>query len=265
MINRQLSRLLLCSILGSTTLISGCALVRKDSAPHQQLKPEQIKLADDIHLASSGWPQAQWWKQLNDPQLDALLQRTLSGSHTLAEAKLREEKAQSQADLLDAGSQLQVAALGMLNRQRVSANGFLSPYAMDAPALGMDGPYYTEATVALFAGLDLDLWGVHRSAVAAAIGAHNATLAETAAVELSLTTGVAQLYYSMQASYQMLDLLEQTRDVIDYAVKAHQSKVAHGLEAQVPFQGRGHRFWRSINKLLPSKGKSPKRENLCVH
>lgn len=51
MINRQLSRLLLCSILGSTTLISGCALVRKDSAPHQQLKPEQIKLADDIHLA----------------------------------------------------------------------------------------------------------------------------------------------------------------------------------------------------------------------
>lgn len=55
MINRQLSRLLLCSILGSTTLISGCALVRKDSAPHQQLKPEQIKLADDIHLASSGY------------------------------------------------------------------------------------------------------------------------------------------------------------------------------------------------------------------
>ncbi|EKD3546703.1 TolC family protein [Escherichia coli] len=225
MINRQLSRLLLCSILGSTTLISGCALVRKDSAPHQQLKPEQIKLADDIHLASSGWPQAQWWKQLNDPQLDALIQRTLSGSHTLAEAKLREEKAQSQADLLDAGSQLQVAALGMLNRQRVSANGFLSPYSMDAPALGMDGPYYTEATVGLFAGLDLDLWGVHRSAVAAAIGAHNAALAETAAVELSLATGVAQLYYSMQASYQMLDLLEQTHDVIDYAVKAHQNAV----------------------------------------
>lgn len=129
----------------------------------------------------------------------------------------------------------------------------------------MDGPYYTEATVGLFAGLDLDLWGVHRSAVAAAISAHNAALAETAAVELSLTTGVAQLYYSMQASYQMLDLLEQTRDVIDYAVKAHQSKVAHGLEAQVPSTARGHRFWRSINKLLPSKGKSPKRENLCVH
>ncbi len=133
---------------------------------------------------------------------------------------------------------------------------------MDAPALGMDGPYYTEATVGLFAGLDFDLWGVHRSAVAAAIGAHNAALAETAAVELSLTTGVAQLYYSMQASYQMLDSVEQTRDVIDYAVKAHQSKVAHGLEAQVPSTARGHRFWRSINKLFVKGQITETRESL---
>lgn len=251
---RHLSRLLLCSILGSSTLMSSCALVRKDAAEHQQLNPEQIQLADDIHLASSGWPQAQWWKSFNDPQLDVLITRTLSGSHTLAEAKLREEKAQSQADLLDAGSRLQVAALGMLNRQRVSANGFLSPYAMDAPRLGMDGPYYTEATVGLFAGLDLDLWGVHRSAIAAALGAHNAAMAETAAVELSLSTGVAQLYYSMQASYQTLDLLQQTHDVIDYAVKAHQSKVTHGLEAKVPYHGARAQILAVEKQIIAVKG-----------
>ena len=92
------------------------------------------------------------------------------------------------------------------------------------------------------------------SAVAAAIGAHNAALAETAAVELSLTTGVAQLYYSMQASYQMLDLLEQTRDVIDYAVKAHQSKVAHGLEAQVPFHGARAQILAVDKQIAAVKG-----------
>lgn len=250
----NLPRLLLCGILASTTALTGCALIRKDSAQHQSIQPDQIKLADDIHLASQGWPQAQWWRQFNDPQLDNLIQRTLSGSHTLAEAKLREEQAQSQADLLEAGSRLQVAALGMVNRQRVSANGFLSPYAMDAPKLGMDGPYYTEATVGLFAGLDLDLWGVHRSAVAAAIGAQNAALAETAAVELSLSAGVAQLYYSMQASYQMLDLLQQTRDVIDFAVKAHQSKVAHGLEAKVPYHGARAQMLAVDKQIAAVKG-----------
>ncbi|WP_052281861.1 MdtP family multidrug efflux transporter outer membrane subunit [Kluyvera genomosp. 1] len=234
---RHFFRILLCGLIGSATTLSGCALIRNDSAAHSQLQPTQIRLADDIHLASQGWPQAQWWRQFNDPQLRSLIDKALSGSHTLAEAKLREEKAQSQADLLEAGSQLQMVALGMINRQRASANGFLGPYALDAPRIGMDGPYYTEATVGLVAGLDLDLWGVHRSAVAAAIGAQNAALAETAAVELAISTGVAQLYYSMQASYQMLDLLEQTRDVINYAVQAHQSKVAQGLEAKVPYHG----------------------------
>lgn len=251
---RNLLRILLCGLIGSTVTLSGCALIRNDSAAHSQLQPTQIKLADDIHLASQGWPQAQWWRQFNDPQLSALIEKTLAGSHTLAEAKLREEKAQSQADLLEAGSQLQMAALGMINRQRASANGFLGPYALDAPRLGMDGPYYTEATVGLVAGLDLDLWGAHRSRVAAAIGAQNAALAETAAVELALSTGVAQLYYSMQASYQMLDLLEQTRSVIDYAVQAHQSKVAHGLEAKVPYHGARAQMLAVEKQIAAAKG-----------
>ena len=251
---RNLLRILICGLIGSATALSGCALIRNDSAAHSQLQPAQIKLADDIHLASQGWPQAQWWRQLNDPQLSSLIDKALSGSHTLAEAKQREEKAQSQADLLEAGSQLQMAALGMINRQRASANGFLGPYALDAPRLGMDGPYYTEATVGLVAGLDLDLWGAHRSAVAAAIGAQNAALAETAAVELALSTGVAQLYYSMQANYQMLDLLEQTHDVIDYAVQAHQSKVAQGLEAKVPYHGARAQILAVEKQIAAAKG-----------
>lgn len=251
---RHLSRLLLCSLLTGTTALSGCALIRSDSAPHAQLQPEQIKLADDIHLASQGWPQAQWWRQFNDPQLTALIEKTLSGSHTLAEAKLREDKAQAQAGLLEAGSQLQMAVLGMINRQRASANGFLGPYALDAPKLGMDGPYYTEATVGLVAGFNPDLWGSHRSAVSAAIGAQNASLAETAAVELSLSVAVAQLYYSIQASYQMLDLLEQTRSVIDYAVQAHQSKVAQGLEAKVPYHGARAQMLAVDKQISAAKG-----------
>ena len=56
-----------------------------------------------------------------EAQLDALIQRTLSGSHTLAEAKLREEKAQSQADLLDAGSQLNKVSIKYDNLSEVTS------------------------------------------------------------------------------------------------------------------------------------------------
>lgn len=86
-------------------------------------------------------------------------------------------------------------------------------------------------------------------------------IAETAAVELSLTTGVAQLYYSMQASYQMLDLLQQTHDVIDYAVKAHQSKVAHGLEAKYRTMAHVRNCWQWTSKSSRLKDKSKKLGN----
>lgn len=45
MINRQLSRLLLCSILGSTTLISGCA-------PYAGI----LRLINSSNLNKSNWP-----------------------------------------------------------------------------------------------------------------------------------------------------------------------------------------------------------------
>lgn len=45
MINRQLSRLLLCSILGNTTLISGCATVRK-----------VLRLINSSNRNKSNWP-----------------------------------------------------------------------------------------------------------------------------------------------------------------------------------------------------------------
>lgn len=45
MINRQLSRLLLCSILGNTTLISGCATVRRI-----------LRLINSSNRNKSNWP-----------------------------------------------------------------------------------------------------------------------------------------------------------------------------------------------------------------
>ncbi|CAG9253280.1 MdtP family multidrug efflux transporter outer membrane subunit [Paraburkholderia unamae] len=222
---------------GVLSLTPGCALMRNDAPVHAQIPPERIRLASDIHLARDGWPDAQWWTRYDDPQLDALIERALKGSPTLAAAQLRVAQSGSQVDLLRAGSNLQVSALGFLNEQHVSSNGFLGPYALNAPKLGFSGPWYTEGTVGLFAGLNVDIWGRQRSLVEAAIGARNARVAEEAAVELAISTEVAQLYFSMQASYRLLDLLRQTREVLAYAVQAHEGKAATGLEARVPMHG----------------------------
>lgn len=223
-------------LLGLLSLASGCAPMRSDSPPHAQIPPEHIQLASDIHLAREGWPDAQWWTRYDDPQLDALIARALKESPTIAAAQVRVAQSGSQVELLRAGSNLQISALGFLNRQRASSNGFLSPYALNLPKLGITGPWYTEGTIGLFAGLDIDLWGRQRSLVEAAIGARNARVAEEAAVELAISTDVARLYFSMQASYRLLDLLRQTRQILVFAVEAHAGKAGTGLEARIPLQ-----------------------------
>ncbi len=79
----------------------------------------------------------------------------------------------------------------------------------------MDGPYYTEATVGLFAGLDLDC-GVciaqRLPPPLARIMPRCRNRSSRAIADHWRSAALLQL----QASYQMLDLLEQTRDVIDY-------------------------------------------------
>ncbi len=68
--------------------------------------------------------------------------------------------------------------------------------------------------------------------MAASIGLSNARLAEAYAVELELSTDVAQLYYGIQTNYQLIALLEQSREIAGFSVQTHQARAARGLESR---------------------------------
>jgi outer membrane protein, multidrug efflux system len=218
---------LVASLVGA---LSGCALMHHDSTPYTPISPDEIRLADDIHLARDGWPSARWWTGYGDAQLDALIDRALANAPTMVIARTRVAQAKSDVELVKSGSNLQVVALGLIDREHVSSNGFLGPYAEVNPTFGFSGPWYTEGLVGLGASLNVDLWGKQRAQVAASLGVQNARLAEASAVELEISTDVAQLYYGIQTTYQLIDLLEQSQQVAAFAVDAHESRAARGLE-----------------------------------
>ena len=234
--------------------LTGCALIRDDSPPHAQLSTEQIRLADDLHLARDGWPAARWWTRYQDPQLDRLLEQALQDSPTMAMVKARVVQSQSQADLVSAATSLQVSSFAMLNRQRTSSNGFLGPYALNLPAVGLSGPWYTEGTIGVAGILNIDLWGKDRAEVQAAIGLRNAQQAEAAAAELELASGIVQLYYSMQSTYRLLDLLEQARQIARDVVASHQGKATGGLESQVALHEAQARLLAVGRQIVAAQG-----------
>jgi multidrug efflux system outer membrane protein len=212
--------------------LGGCALKRHDLPRYNELGPEQIRLADDILLARDGWPAARWWSRFGDPQLNALVERALAESPTMIVARTRVSQARVEVEQVRSGTYLQTLALGAINRERVSANGFLGAYAHTEPQIGATGPWYTEGVVGMGATLNLDLWGESRANVAAAIGLQNARLAEAAAVELEIATDVAQLYYAIQTTYRLSELLGQSHTVAVFRVGAHQGRASTGLEAR---------------------------------
>ncbi|WP_423395560.1 MdtP family multidrug efflux transporter outer membrane subunit [Burkholderia sp. LMG 21824] len=210
--------------------LSACALIRHDTKPMATLDPERIRIAGDIHLAQDGWPSARWWTRYGDPQLDALVDQALADSPTMAIARTRVSQAKSDVDLVKAGTNLQVSALGSVDRERVSSNGFLGAYSGNEPLLGASGPWYTEGIVGLGASLDVDIWGKQRAQVAAAMGVHNARVVETSAIELEVSADVAQLYYGIQTTYRLIDLMTQLHDVAAFSMDAHAARAARGLE-----------------------------------
>ncbi|KND61367.1 Outer membrane component of tripartite multidrug resistance system [Candidatus Burkholderia verschuerenii] len=219
--------------------LAGCALIRDDSAPHQQISSAGLSTAmtRDMHLPAGEWPSAHWWTRYGDAQLNGLMDRMLNGSPTIAAARERIASARAQADLVSGGSSPQVVAAALLNVQHESANGLLGPYAQNLPRLGIDGPWYTEGLIGVGGSLTIDLWGRHRAQVDAAMGMQQAHEAELAAAELELTTDAARLYFAIQAGYQLLDLLEASRQALSFAVQAHQGKKAQGLDAQTSIFG----------------------------
>jgi multidrug efflux system outer membrane protein len=212
--------------------VGGCALKRHDLPRYSELGPEQIRLADDIRLARDGWPAARWWSRFGDPQLNALVERALAESPTMIVARTRVSQARAEVEQVRSGTYLQALALGAINREHVSANGFLSAYAHTEPQIGATGPWYTEGVVGMGASLNVDLWGESRANVAASIGLQNARLAEAAAVELEIATDVAQLYYAIQTTHRLIELLGQSHTVAVFRVGAHQGRAGTGLEAR---------------------------------
>ena len=223
-VRRWLTLLPLCSCLAA------CAIIHHDSPPATFIAPEQIRLADDIHLANEGWPSARWWDHYQDPQLDALIDRALTHAPTLAIAREHVSQAHAQVELIRAGAGLQASAIAEADRERVSGHGFLSAYANQDPAIGAYGPWYWTGLVGVDAHYDIDIWGKQRDLIRAALGEQNARRADAAQAELEVATGVAQLYYQIQIVYASLDLLQQLRSVEALELDTQTARHERGLD-----------------------------------
>lgn len=201
--------------------LAGCATAPPDRIVQPAPAFARAQLSSTIKLARDGWPAARWWTRYADPQLDALVERALKESPTMAVAATRIGYAQA---ALAAQRSVGGGALGLeagLNRQRYSGNGFFP-----AP---IGGSFYNDAAVQVKASYDFDWWGKQRALVAAAAGEVNARQADAAQAEQALAASVVQSYLRLQMLWARRDNTLAMATVARDLLAERQARIGRGL------------------------------------
>lgn len=113
----------------------------------------------------------------------------------MAEQRIQLAEAQAKAVATQDGPQIDFSA--DMERQKMSAEGLMGPFALNDPAAGTTGPWYTNGTFGLTAGWHLDIWGKNRAEVTARLGTVKARAAEREQTRQLLAGSVARLYWGV--------------------------------------------------------------------
>lgn len=182
--------------------------------------------------AAADWPSATWWTRYGDPQLDALVEAALAGNPTLKIAEARLRLANAAAGVSEADLYPSAGLSASATRQHYTANGLVPK-----PVAG-NWAWSNQLGVSL--AYDIDFWGKHRDALAAAVGRVRATEAELANARLLLACAVVRAYLQFDEHFaeiaiaraalqRRLDLFELTRRRVAAAIDSQvELKLAEG-------------------------------------
>lgn len=181
----------------------------------------------------NGWPDSQWWKAYHDTQLNALIDSTLRNSPDMQVAEQRIQLAEAQAKAVEAQDGPEIDFSADVERQKMSAEGLMGPFALTDPAAGTTGPWYTNGTFGLTAGWNLDLWGKNRAEVTARIGAVKAREAEREQTRQLLASGVSRLYWEWQTQAALKTVLTQIESEQQNVITVDRQLYQNGLTSSV--------------------------------
>jgi multidrug efflux system outer membrane protein len=203
-----------------TALLAGCSIPAKLAHP---------TLRDDVPLAGlqtanrAGWPDAQWWKVYNDPQLDNLIELAMKQSPDLAQAHSRVQNAEQNVRVAAAQAGLTINGSAQVTRQRLSEHGMIPPQF-----LGFT--WYNQADLGVQFDYDFDWWGKKKSAIDAALDQAHAAEAQHSAAALTIQNAVADTYFGWLADHARLQLADQAISTQERLLRIAQLRVRQGVD-----------------------------------
>ena len=233
-------------------ILAACAPEHSTVSP---VKTQTTVASVNTHLRRTDWPKNEWWKDYNDPELNSLIAKALNDAPDMQIARQRITLAEAQAKATMAADGPHIDFSADAERQKMSAEGLMGPFAITDPAAGTTGPWYTNGTFGLTAGWDLDLWGKNRAQVEARIGKVNAQNAEMEQTRQLLASSVARLYWEWQTQAAVGDVLADIKQEQENIIGADRELYQHGINSSVEGVETDINASKTEEQLAAAKGK----------
>ncbi len=186
----------------------------------------------------SGWTQstedaqasvalATWWKSLNDPILDRLVDVALASNVDLRQAQARIREARALRDRAAGDYAPEVDTSGSVTRRRQSENGPLPINSI--PGLDRDQTIYDAG---FDASWEIDLFGRTRRSVESAEASMQAAQADAQATRISVTAEVARSYLTLRGAQRELAAREASVRTLQETLDLVRERFAAGDAAQ---------------------------------
>ena len=216
------------TVLASVLLLAGCASFEGIHQTAQPITKLTSGAVDATANADIQWPLAQWWRSFGDSQLDALIERALQNSPTLATAQSRLARAQAAAGLANANRAPQVNGAVDATYGRFSEN-----YQLPKPPFGIGGEYASQGQAALDFHYDLDLWGKNAALIRSANAQVKAAEFDHAAATLALTTAIVRSTVQLAMQHELHDILQAMQNQRVAIRELSRQRVSSGLDTRV--------------------------------
>ena len=218
----RLLSLALCSVM-----LSACAIGPDYQRP-QLSTPAQFKQAEGWRQASPSDALARgaWWELYGDPQLNGLVQRLNTSNQTVAqyEAQYR----QAQALVRSTRGALFPTVDLSAGKTRASQGTGSSGSSLSQSGSGIRNTYNTQLGVSW----EADIWGKLRRGLEADRASAQASLADLAAMRLSLQSELVQNYLQLRVIDEQKRLLESTVDTYQRSLNLTQNQYRAGISGR---------------------------------
>lgn len=209
-------------------VLAGCVNYAGIKSDKHISSPAQYESSRSLPDEGGQWPSLDWASQFGDPQLPQLIDESLQGNPSIAQARARIEKAASYID--SSKSALYPKATGSYSWSRELFSGT----ALYPPPYG--GNWYSENNVLASASWDLDLWGKNRERLGQAVSQEKATEADLQQARVTLAASVASTYNQLARLYELRAIASnEIRDRQDVS-QITNGRVTAGLDTNVEKQ-----------------------------